>query len=253
MENRKRSRSDATLLEEYQKVRSLYTDLGRLPGDIIMKILTEAGLSIIEMHRLCSINKHWKRICENNDIWQKAFEKKILGETKDETGRKDLLANWNKAMITMPNAFTRLFVFGYETWIFVRDLKFRKELYHPIYWTVTLSNDNVRCSINNTYHRGDSEVLYQGQFEFPPEIQEFVDHFELKWTRIDGAIFDYRYASYSYREIFYYLLQHDWTFDGGRLPKTLTQCSICAQPPTILCGCSCEKVYCGAECQKKDH
>lgn len=77
----KRSRSDAELNAIVEKTWADFP-LDRLPSDLVYTLVFRSGLSVLDMHRLCSINQRFRRICEERDIWDKAFIEHFLAMGK---------------------------------------------------------------------------------------------------------------------------------------------------------------------------
>lgn len=259
---KRKERSNEELNDEFERLRAVYSNLERLPGDIIMTILTESGLSIRDILRLCQINKHWRNICKNRNVWDAAFEKNLVQRIQKmpEEKKQSRREKWEREKQTMPNGPLRLWVFGL-TWHYSeqRPIVFTHELIHPLYWRLNIGKSRISLSIGKLSPGGGERAVGLHELsdeQLPPYVKKVVDHFHLKRRELTPSDHYYTIRSQSsWRHVIYYLFQQpdDWTFYYYGVSGFVITCNICAQHPTITCGCSCEKEYCSTQCLEKDH
>jgi hypothetical protein len=95
--------------------------LGQMPRDLVWTLVFKTGLSVRDMHRLCSINKRFRSICMDEHMWthlfvEKVIAKKMLEDT--DAARAPYIADgrfsdWVAGRSIMPNPIIRTIAYTY--------------------------------------------------------------------------------------------------------------------------------------------
>lgn len=72
----KRSKTNAGLAVEAEKIDAFPFE--QLPTDLIYKIFMDSGFTVNELHKLCSVSKKLKIICNDRKVWEQVLYKNVL-------------------------------------------------------------------------------------------------------------------------------------------------------------------------------
>jgi hypothetical protein len=265
---RQREEEDARAIEPF-----LSTDFLRLPPTALAKIVLDYGLTIAQMHALCTANATFFRICTQANVWKQAFIARFVRERDDkrditkfeEWANEPLVRRWDAVAREWPlmRGFTHLAAEGVV--VRIENVESPK-----------LESTQLKCSVNfgwgdygegsdtiTTIHITADDAMSIEEFHqkinaliLPCGIPSFTpDH--VGWSRdtLNGPI--RRRVLLLVTKLLRtcliaHMLETGWKSQYRAQPILPTNnCALCGAPATMQCA-GCDKLYCSHECAHKE-
>lgn len=239
----------------------LSTDFLHLPPTALAKIITEYGLTIAQMHALCTANKTFGRICAQADVWKRAFIARFVkqrGDRRDvakfeEWADEPLVQRWDAVAAERPQmrGFTHL---AAEAFLWRAG-----NMEHP-----TLETTGFTMAVLGEATGGLFPLLFQStELISKAAIRRQTDTFigpcglrvpveAVRESSTEGSYFVHlRTSSPRCICVIAHLLESGWKNQYRAHPILPTNCALCAAPATLQCS-GCDKLYCGPKCASQE-
>jgi hypothetical protein len=224
-----------------------------LPPLVLCKIIVDSGLTISEMHRLCSINRSFRKLCKDASIWKRAFIEKYAKEPGDKRSSADFKAWANDPIAKLWDAdaralreygFTHLLALHYVLLStrkgnipFVKKAEGFKSI--EVYIELNRNSIRIRDSRGQEMLSENSMAVRVAQhlkqlFGLSNMHYDYMQEVALTVDRAQAV------------PLVYFLLEDGWVEKLRRYPL---QCSICGEQATTQC-ITCKEMYCGPLCHE---
>jgi len=185
----------------------------------IYHIIAESGLTIAEMHKLCSLNKSFKRLCESTDLWKRVFIEKFVRKFGDRRSTRNFapwndnpaVALWDELAGLYRNKFTLLVAMAYVKAAGLEYVKLNGKIAGEKVWILVFRKeddpDNYYLTLNYFYGVDKKRLPLVKQY-----MQMLTLHHGLE-TLPSNFIFDFQAKGdyLSMVNVIYSLLDQGWT------------------------------------------
>ncbi len=214
----------------------------KLPTYLLYQLIFKSGLSVANMHRLCSINRRFHQICRNWQIWDKVFIDKFLARGKNLTDAErekylgtDKYKAWRKDSKRMPEQFVHLLAYS---------------IVDSNTLSVSLDKQVGASALRITFFpRHDKDTYFATvqtlpdmrvyRYRFPDDFTACLEKYQCHHLRIPEA---------SIVQICYDLLQSEWRPRDAALTSFL-ECDACGSPNIqFTCGKCNNFAFCSHAC-----
>jgi len=257
----KRHRDDETT--DVALVPYLGMPFDELPAPALAKIILDSGLSVAQLHLLCTLSKRFRRLCGLADVWKRVFITRFVEQPRDPRDAADfsqwvdepLVKRWDRVAAEHSEiyGFTHL-VAEHISIIHAAAIMPIRRLYNE-HFSLWFGNHDPdlergvgipRVSIESTFNMDLIEFQTSIGPLLTPCGMSLSWNTEI-WRRDDGRIQARMWINAAERTcLIANLLEHGWI---PPVELRIQSCVRCDATATLVCV-GCDKFYCGTVCAR---